>query len=331
MQRPPPALDVDRISLVVTPDFASLALTMLTNVLRLANREAGQETFVWQLLSPRGGDVCSSDGITVSTRAVRDCADPGAFVMVVASYHPLAQVDAGFRAWLRRQQREGRYLVGIESGATVFAAAGILGDHAVAQHYEDILSFRESWPEQPLFNGLFNMDRQLATVAGVTATFDFALAFVESRRGAMMADQIARVCLHERRDALGRRARQMGEDDVPVPVLQRCRQMMLDHLQAPLSLDEICLRLGIQQRRLRRLFQRALGVSPMRYYQALRLTEARFMLVNTDLPTTEVALACGFESASTFARAFKGHFGFSPSQRREPYMGLFPSPFWPRT
>ena len=330
MQRPPPALDVDRISLVVMPDFSSLTLAGLTNVLRLANREAGQETFVWQLLSPRGGEVRSSDGLTVQTTPVRECGDPGAFIIIVASYHPLAVADSGFRSWLQRQHREGRYLVGIESGATVLAAAGVLGEHAVAQHYEDILSFREAWPEQPLFAGLFNIDRHLATAAGVGATMDFALAFVESRRGSMIADQIAHVCQHERRDALGRRARPAADGDIPVPVLQRCRQLMLEHLQDPLPLGELCVRLGVEQRRLRRLFQRALGVSPMRYYQALRLTEARFMLVNTDLPTTEVAFACGFENASAFTRAFRAHFGFPPSQRREPYMGLLPSPFWPR-
>lgn len=329
MPTAPPILDVDRIGVVVTPDFASMPLTMLTNALRLANREAGQETFVWQFLSPRGGEVRSSDGLTVSTIALRDCSDPGGFVMIVASYHPLAQFDARFRAWLQRRHREGRYLVGIESGATVLAAAGVLGDHAVAQHYEDIASFRESWPDQPLFTGLFNLDRQIATVAGVTATFDFALAFIESRRGAMIADQVARVCLHERRDALGLRARASGAD-MPAPVLRRCRDLMLAHIQEPLPLEALCRKLEVEPRRLRRMFQRALGVSPMRYYLALRLTEARFMLVNTDLPATDVALACGFESASAFARAFRSKFGFTPSQRREPYMGLFPSPFWPK-
>lgn len=44
---------------------------------------------------------------------------------------------------------------------------------------------------------------------------------------------------------------------------------------------------------------------------------------------TDVGLACGFSNAASFSRAFKAHFGFAPSQRREPYMGLMPSPFWP--
>ena len=63
-------------------------------------------------------------------------------------------------------------------------------------------------------------------------------------------------------------------------------------------------------------------------YKNGHINEARFMLIGTELPVTQVGQACGFENPSAFARAYKAHFGFSPSQRRTPYMGLLPTPFW---
>jgi len=40
------------------------------------------------------------------------------------------------------------------------------------------------------------------------------------------------------------------------------------------------------------------------------------MITDTRHPFAEVALRCGFSSASTLSRAFRGHFGRSPKELR---------------
>ena len=329
----PGALETTQVLLLVTPNFSSQALATISNVLRLANREFGQPVFSWRLVSQAGGAIGASDGIAIQTDGIDQLAAPSGarVVFVLASYQPRSTADSRLRRWLAREQRHEAYLVGVESGTYLLADAGLLGDHAVALHYEDHGAFRETWPRQPIFEGLFNFDQRVATLAGVTATLDFTLALVERLHGAMIADQIARIMLCGRRDALGRALqadRQAGAQEL---LLRRCRELMLKHLQNPLSIAALCAELGVNQRRLRRLFAKALKVSPHQYYLALRLTEARFMLVGSDFSVSEVGLACGFDNPSAFARAFKAHFGFPPSQRRTPYMGLMPTPFWPQT
>lgn len=319
------------ISLLLMPHFPSHTLTTITNILRLTNREFGRLVFEWTLVSQAGGTVRASDNFCVETVAINAVVSRPTIICILAAYQPLAEMTTGLRHWLWEQHRRNVYLIGVESGTFVLAKAGLLKDHAVALHFEDEALFREQWPEQPVFTGLYNFDGAVATMAGATATLDFVLALVEKRCGQIIANQVARLLLYTRRDALGRPFGSVSKEDPPPQVLQRCRRLMLQHLDNPLTIPELCQQLDINVSRLRRLFKKALNVSPSHYYLRLRLTEARVMLCGTDLSVTKVGGACGFANASAFARAYKAHFGFPPSQHRIPYMGLLPSPFWPKT
>ena len=75
-------------------------------------------------------------------------------------------------------------------------------------------------------------------------------------------------------------------------------------------------RLGVSDRHLRRIFESALGVSPLQYLQTRRLLTAKQLLTDTDMPVTQVALASGFASVRRFNAAFSGHYGLNPSQLR---------------
>ena len=65
-----------------------------------------------------------------------------------------------------------------------------------------------------------------------------------------------------------------------------------------------------------RLFRRALGCAPSRYYLDLRLRRARILLGQTRMPVMEVALACGFATPAHFSRTYKQHFGHAPRAER---------------
>ena len=48
----------------------------------------------------------------------------------------------------------------------------------------------------------------------------------------------------------------------------------------------------------------------------LRLERARSLLLQTSMSAMEVALACGFVSASHFAKTYREHFGRTPKEDR---------------
>lgn len=75
-------------------------------------------------------------------------------------------------------------------------------------------------------------------------------------------------------------------------------------------------RLGVSDRHLRRIFEAALGVSPLQYLQTRRLLTAKQLLTDTLMPVTQVALASGFASVRRFNAAFVGHYGLNPTQLR---------------
>ena len=56
--------------------------------------------------------------------------------------------------------------------------------------------------------------------------------------------------------------------------------------------------------------------SPARYYLELRLNKARLLLLQTNMSIIDVALACGFVSASHFSKCYRDYFGRTPRKER---------------
>ncbi|MNC64476.1 HTH-type transcriptional regulator CdhR [compost metagenome] len=56
--------------------------------------------------------------------------------------------------------------------------------------------------------------------------------------------------------------------------------------------------------------------TPSGFYLRLRLDKARQLLRQTDMSVLEVAVACGFESASYFTRSYRARFERCPREDR---------------
>lgn len=69
-------------------------------------------------------------------------------------------------------------------------------------------------------------------------------------------------------------------------------------------------------RHFRRLFKQVMGVSLQEKQSELRMLKAKQMLLESDLPVVEIALACGFHHQSLFHSMFKEWFGTTPGQWR---------------
>ncbi|HTZ71952.1 MAG TPA: AlkA N-terminal domain-containing protein, partial [Acetobacteraceae bacterium] len=82
------------------------------------------------------------------------------------------------------------------------------------------------------------------------------------------------------------------------------------------NVDDLAARLGIGERRLRRLFRHHLGATPVTIAQTRRVLLAKQLIHDTDLPMTEVALASGFGSIRRFNETFHALYARPPGELR---------------
>jgi hypothetical protein len=65
-----------------------------------------------------------------------------------------------------------------------------------------------------------------------------------------------------------------------------------------------------------RIFQRVTGVSPGRFLSALRLEQAKRLLVSTSLNVADISMLVGYNSVGTFSSRFTRSVGLSPTTYR---------------
>lgn len=100
-------------------------------------------------------------------------------------------------------------------------------------------------------------------------------------------------------------------------VVRRACDLMLEQPDEPLSMLDVCSRIGASQRKLNYCFQESLGLSPARYLRALRLNGVRRELKRPHPKAAcvqDIAAHWGFWHLSQFATDYKRQFGELPSQ-----------------
>ncbi len=88
-----------------------------------------------------------------------------------------------------------------------------------------------------------------------------------------------------------------------------------DHL-AEITLRELCRKVAMSERTLRRRFSSAVGMTWEEFRLRLRMCEAIDLLETTGKPVGVIAAEVGYASQAAFAKAFKGIMGVEPSVYR---------------
>ena len=84
----------------------------------------------------------------------------------------------------------------------------------------------------------------------------------------------------------------------------------------PVKIEQIAFALGLNRSYLTRLFKDATGYSLQEYLVTYRMKMAAKLLNNESMNVSEVAANVGYTDTFTFSKAFKRHFGLSPSDYR---------------
>lgn len=101
--------------------------------------------------------------------------------------------------------------------------------------------------------------------------------------------------------------------------IEAAMDYMLSHLASRISLEGISRWVGLSQSTLLRAFTRTMGMTPYRYLETLRVSQAKKLLEQGAAPT-EAALACGFSDQSHFTNYFNRFIGITPGAYRDMFL-----------
>ena len=99
-------------------------------------------------------------------------------------------------------------------------------------------------------------------------------------------------------------------------IVERFDTIARASLETEAQVADLCAGMDVSQRTVARAFRAIRGTTPVRYLQALRLNEARRVLMAQHAPgsVTEVATRFGFRELGRFAGEYRATFGESPSE-----------------
>jgi AraC-like DNA-binding protein len=97
---------------------------------------------------------------------------------------------------------------------------------------------------------------------------------------------------------------------------ERMAQFIVANYAAPLTVEAVANEVGLHPHYAMTCFKRTFGMTILEYTLQYRVTQAQRLLVTTDASVLDIALQCGFGSASSFYVAFQRYTGRTPRSFR---------------
>ncbi len=312
------AVESTRVGFLLVDDFGMLGFASALDALRYANAISGRPLYDWKIYSKDGAAVQSSAGVRIQVDgAISDAAGTDLLLVTAGVGAERYRNEALFDG-LRRLARKGVTLGGVSLGPYLLARAGLLNGYRCTVHWENLCSFKEEFPRLDVSAEVFEIDRDRVTCSGGTAALDLMLEIVGARHGSRLAGQVADAFILDRIRSRGDPQRMPLRLRVGVshPKLLRAIELIENSHDHRTTKRQLACGVGLSERQLERLFRKYLDTTPSRYARDHRLARARALLRQTGMSVIEVAIACGFTTASHFTKSYRELFGRTPGEDR---------------
>jgi len=271
-----------------------------------------------RVLAVTPGPVRSSSGVELLARGLKPS---GAITtLIVAGGEGVRQAATCEKTlgFVRALAKRGVRIASVCSGAYVLAEAGLLDGRRATTHWQRTRHFVASYPKVKLeADQIFVRDGNIWTSAGISAGIDLALAMVAEDFGEEVAQKTARqLVLYHRRSGGQSQFSQLLELKAPsgrfAPLLTWARE----HLDAPLTVENLAERAGMSARHFARAFIAETGTTPSKAIERLRIEVARARVQSSSEAIERVAQSTGFRDPERMRRAFIRAFGQPPQSLR---------------
>lgn len=298
--------------------FSHYAFAAALEPLRSANILLEQDRFTWSLIGTDKSTIHASNGLGCVVDMTCDEAFEMSNVIVCAGNNAAKLSTKPVEAWLRRCFRHGTKIGAVSSGVVVLAKAGLLDGISCAAHWEDIPHIRETYPFVEITDHIYQIHERIFTSAGGAASSHMMLKLIEELGGNTLAIDVAtRMIIPRIRD---------GQDTANAPphvrygtwnkLVLAAIEIMNENIEEPISVITIASRLHVSIRQLERQFKAILRTTPNKFYLRIRLSQARQLVLYSDISIFDVALMCGFGNQQVMKKNYERLYGQSPIEER---------------
>jgi transcriptional regulator GlxA family with amidase domain len=207
------------------------------------------------------------------------------------------------------------------TGAFVLAAAGLLDGRRATTHWRYAAELAARYPSVDVDPGvLYVEDGPVITSAGTAAGIDACLHLLRLEHGAAVANAVARqMVVPPHRDGGQAQYVPVLVDEPGDPGgLAALHQWTLEHLDQPISVDDLAARALMSPRNFARQFVARTGTTPHQWLISQRLMRAQELLEHSDASIEQVAADCGL-TPLMLRRHFARRFGTTPQAYRRTF------------
>ena len=311
------------VEVLAFPSVQLLDVTGPLQVFVCANdhvaQAGGTPPYALRVVAKGGLDVTTSAGLGIATSALQRTDAPLDTLLVPGGPGvDSAAADKVLVDWVRRRAKKARRVASVCTGAFLLGASGALDGRRAVTHWAYCAELARRFPAvhvEP--DPIFLRDGPVWTSAGVTAGIDLALALVEEDLGRTVALAVARYLVVFLKRPGGQAqfsevlALQSAEDEFGA-----LHEWINRHLADDLSLAKLADQAGMSERSFSRHYVEAMGVTPARAIERLRVEAARRLLSESRLPVKRISQRCGFGSEETMRRSFLRILSATPNDYR---------------
>jgi AraC family transcriptional regulator, transcriptional activator FtrA len=309
--------DLRRVVALAYDGLGTFEFGIVVELFGLRRTGLGVTWYRFEACSVERGPIHAAGGIQVQVRrGLRAFEEAG--TIVIPGWKIDDAVPPSLIRALRRAHADGARLVSICSGVFVLAATGLLDGKRVTAHWRHADRLKARYPNLNVEPDVLYVDEgSILTSAGSTAGIDLGLHIIRLDYGAEIANEIARrLVMQPHRDGgQAQYVRDSGRSPLEgglAPVLAWAQE----HLEKPLSVDDLARKAAMSARTFARRFREQAGTTPHQWLTHQRLFAAQRRMETTEESIDQIAEAVGLQTAATLRQNFGRALGTTPTAYR---------------
>lgn len=305
--------------------IGTIDMLWTTNLLASRLEPPREPVFQWQVLSPDGQTVTTSNGYHLAVDGNLDHAPPGKVVIIPAFGSPEANAHieavkshARLLPWLHAQYESGATLAATCSGSFLLAEGGLLDGRPATTSWWLAPAFAQRYPQVHLdaASMLTESERLICSGTGMSH-LDLALHMIDRYAGRDLARMCAKYAVLDNRRRSQAPYIVLNHARHHDPLIVKAEKWIKQNLHRDIGVEEIATNVATSPRTLARRFKESTGDSPQVFVQKIRVEMSKALLESTQLRMDAILERIGYNDDSAFRRLFKKYTGLSPREYRQ--------------